>query len=82
MRSAIRKMGNARGVIIPKPLLAQLGLEDEVEMAVENDALVLRKPAKKSREGWTEASKELAEVGDDHLVWPEFVNADDENVVW
>lgn len=82
MRTAIRKMGNSQGVIIPKPLLAQLGLEDEVEMVVENDTLVLRKPAKKSREGWAEASKELADVGDDRLVWPEFTNEDDENMVW
>ena len=82
MRTTIRKMGNSQGVIIPKPLLAQLGLEDEVEMVVENDALVLRKPAKKSREGWAEACKELADVGDDRLVWPEFANEDDENMVW
>lgn len=82
MRTVIRKMGNSQGVIIPKPLLAQLGLEDEIEMVVENDALVLRKPAKKSREGWAVASKELADVGDDRLVWPEFANEDDENRVW
>ena len=82
MRTTIRKMGNSQGVIIPKPLLAQLGLEDEVEMVVENDALVLRKPAKKSREGWAQASKKLADVRDDGLVWPEFANEDDEHLVW
>ena len=82
MRTAIRKMGNSQGVIIPKPLLAQLGLEDEIEMVVENDTPVLRKLAKKSREGWAEASKELADVGDDRLVWPEFANEDDEHLVW
>ncbi|ADE15799.1 transcriptional regulator/antitoxin, MazE [Nitrosococcus halophilus Nc 4] len=75
-------MGNSQGVIIPKPLLAQLGLEGEIEMVVEGDALVLRKPAKKSREGWAEASQKLADVGDDGLVWPEFANEDDEPLVW
>ena len=44
-------MGNSQGVLIPKPILAQLGLEDEVEMEVENDAIVLRKPQKKARQG-------------------------------
>ena len=82
MRTAIRKMGNSQGVIIPKPLLAQLGLEDEIEMVVENDTPVLRKLAKKSREGWAEASQELADVGDDRLVWPELANEDDEHLVW
>ena len=27
MEVAIRKMGNSQGVLIPKPILAQLGLE-------------------------------------------------------
>jgi antitoxin MazE len=35
MRTRIRKMGNSQGVIIPKPLLAQAGLENEAEMVVE-----------------------------------------------
>ena len=42
----IRPMGNSQGVIIPKLVLAQVGLEDEAEMTVERGALVLRKPAK------------------------------------
>ncbi|MGH8531504.1 MAG: AbrB/MazE/SpoVT family DNA-binding domain-containing protein, partial [Gammaproteobacteria bacterium] len=32
MKTTIRRMGNSQGVIIPKPLLAQIGLEDEAEM--------------------------------------------------
>lgn len=52
MKATIRRMGNSQGVLIPKPILAQLGLEDEVDMAVEDDALVIRKPKKKPREGW------------------------------
>jgi antitoxin MazE len=41
-------MGNSQGVIIPKPVLAQVGLEHEAEMVVEKDAIVLRKPAAKA----------------------------------
>ena len=82
MKTTIRRMGNSQGVLIPKPFLVQLGLEDEVEMAVENDAIVLRRPRHKAREGWAEASKAIAESGDDALVMGEFGNADDAELSW
>ena len=75
-------MGNSQGVLIPKPILAQLGLEDEVEMEVDNDAIVLRKPQKKARQGWADASKALSQAGDDELVMGEFPNADDSEFSW
>lgn len=82
MKIAIRKMGNSQGVIIPKPVLTQLGLETEAEMSIERDAIVLRKPRKGVREGWAEASKGIAACGDDSLVWPEFGNAGDSEFAW
>ncbi len=82
MKIAIRKMGNSQGLIIPRPVLAQLGLEDEVEMSIERDAIVLRKPRKGVRQGWAEASKAIAANADDRLVWPEFGNAGDAALVW
>ncbi|WP_168794064.1 AbrB/MazE/SpoVT family DNA-binding domain-containing protein [Paraburkholderia aromaticivorans] len=82
MKTTIRRMGNSQGVLIPKPVLAQLGLEKEVEMEVENDAIVLRRPRQKAREGWAEASKALAESGDDALLIGDFGNADDAELTW
>ena len=82
MKIAIRKMGNSQGVIIPKPVLTQLGFDSEAEMSIERDAIVLRKPRKRVREGWAEASKAIAAHGDDRLVWPEFGNAGDSELVW
>ncbi|MFP6560876.1 AbrB/MazE/SpoVT family DNA-binding domain-containing protein [Paraburkholderia sp. B3] len=82
MKTTIRRMGNSQGVLIPKPVLAQLGLENEVEMEIENDAIVLRRPRQPAREGWAEASKALAQSGDDALVMGEFPNADDAELEW
>ena len=42
MHVTIRPFGNSKGVIIPKPLLAQVGLQDEAEIEVQDGALVLR----------------------------------------
>ena len=84
MRVSIRQIGNSRGVVIPKPLLIQLGLSGEAgaEMSVEGDALVLRRPASPVRAGWEEAAKKIAEDGDDELVMGEFGNADDKEMKW
>jgi antitoxin MazE len=82
MITTIRRMGNSQGVLIPKPLLQQIGLEDQAEMLVEGDALVLRRPRTSPRSGWAEASKKLAAAGDDALVLPEFANEGDAELKW
>jgi antitoxin MazE len=81
---SIRQIGNSQGVVIPKPLLAQLGLDAKagVEMAIEDGALVLRGPASPARAGWAEAAKKIAKAGDDELVMGEFGNAGDSELAW
>ncbi|GIZ53853.1 AbrB/MazE/SpoVT family DNA-binding domain-containing protein [Noviherbaspirillum aridicola] len=81
MKTAIRKMGNSQGVLIPKPFLLQTGLDiGEVEIQVENDAIVIRKPKKKCREGWAEACQQIASAtaeAEQVVAWP-LVPADKE----
>jgi antitoxin MazE len=82
MITTIRRLGNSRGIIIPKPMLKEAGLDQEAELTLERDAIVLRKPRRNPRQGWAEASRKLAEAGDDKLVWPEFGNRDDGDLKW
>ena len=82
MITTIRRLGNSRGVIIPKPLLKEAGLEDQAEIALERGAIVLRKPKRNPRQGWAQASRRIAATGDDKLVWPEFANRDDGDLRW
>jgi antitoxin MazE len=81
---SIRRIGNSQGVVIPKPVLAQLGLDSEAgaEMTIEDSALVLRRPANPPRAGWAEAARRIAGAGDDELVMGEFGNAEDSELVW
>ncbi len=82
MHVPIRKIGNSRGVVIPKPLLSQAGLGESVDMTLEGDAIVLRKPASALRRGWSEAAKKIAERGADKLVMEEFANEADTEFQW
>jgi antitoxin MazE len=82
MKIAIRQLGNSHGVLIPKPLLAQVGLKTEATISVEKGAIVLRKPAKGARNGWAVAAARIAAAGDDRPVLGEFANHDDANLKW
>lgn len=84
MEIAIRNIGNSKGVVLPKPLLAQAGLEDQTtaHITVENGHIVLSKPAKAVRTGWAEAAAVVAAKGDDALLMGEFGNADDADLSW
>jgi antitoxin MazE len=82
MHVTIRQIGNSQGFVIPKPVLAQVGLEGEAEMTVEGDALVFRKPAAMPRSGWDVASERIAAAEDDALVMGEFGNDADADLVW
>lgn len=84
MKTAIRKMGNSHGVIIPKPLLAEIGVraEDSVDMTVKQGKIVIAPLRRHPREGWAEDSKRLAEAGEGDLVWPEFGNDADKDLKW
>lgn len=59
MKTRLVRIGNSRGLRLPKPLLEQLGFEDEVELRAHDGALVIR-PARRVRVGWADAAKRLA----------------------
>jgi antitoxin MazE len=84
MRSAIRKLGNSSGVIIPKSMLAEIGITtgDPVDVALEDGRIAITPIRRRPREGWAESFGEIAEAGDDALVWPEFGNEGDEDLTW
>ena len=82
MLTSIRRLGNSQGILIPKPLLLQVGLVDQAELRVEGDALVLRRPKATPRSDWAAASQRLAATGDDTLAMPEFANEQDAELTW
>ena len=69
MKTRVVRIGNSRGIRIPKPLLQQVGLTGEVDIRAENGSLVIR-PARAPRAGWAAAFEEMARRGDDALLDP------------
>ncbi|MCI5192229.1 MAG: AbrB/MazE/SpoVT family DNA-binding domain-containing protein [Candidatus Electrothrix sp. AU1_5] len=79
MRTRVIKIGNSQGLRIPKPILEQTGIMDDVEIEVEKNQIIIR-PVKNAREGWDAAFKKMSEQGDDELLIDDSIaNAWDED---
>ncbi|CAA9483396.1 MAG: hypothetical protein AVDCRST_MAG91-139 [uncultured Sphingomonadaceae bacterium] len=89
MRTALRKMGNSAGMIIPRSILTQLDVEvgAKLEITVVDRAIVAKPITTHPREGWEEDARKLAEAGEDaltedDLAWINTGNAFDAEWEW
>ena len=69
MKSRLIRIGNSRGVRLPKPLIEEAGLEEEVEVHVRGGAVVISS-RREARKGWAEAARQMREDGHDQLLDP------------
>jgi antitoxin MazE len=69
MKTRLVRIGNSRGIRLPKPLIAQAGLTDEVELQLRDGAIVIER-ASTPRIGWAQAAKEMHEHNEDLLLDP------------
>jgi len=60
MKARLIRIGNSRGIRLPKPLIEEVGLDDEVELRVRKGTIVIL-PAKGPRVGWADAARALRE---------------------
>jgi antitoxin MazE len=67
MKTRIIRIGNSQGIRIPKLYLQQTGLNEEVELDVQDKEIVIRSVGH-PRQGWAEAFQTMAEAGDDQLL--------------
>ena len=67
MKTKLIRIGNSKGIRIPKPVLEQTGISDEVEMEIFDQHITIRS-ASKVRARWEQAFQEMARQGDDKLI--------------
>jgi antitoxin MazE len=56
-------IGNSRGVRLPKELIAQAGLEDDIELTVRDGEIILAN-RRHPRQGWAKSFEEAATQGE------------------
>lgn len=66
MKARVVKIGNSQGIRIPKPILEQTGIMEDVELEIEKNHIIIR-PISKARVGWDIAFKTMSEKNE--AVW-------------
>jgi len=86
MKSALRKMGNSTGMILPKPVLQELGVASGtmMDVVVENGRVVATPIIRPLHQGWAEAARAIgaAELREDEADWVNFPNEEDDALTW
>ncbi len=59
MKAELIRIGNSRGIRIPKPIIEQCRLGDTVDLRIEDDCLIIS-PQHKPREGWDKVLRRAA----------------------
>lgn len=67
MKVNVVRIGNSRGIRIPKTILDQCRVTDAMELEVQGNQLLLR-PATGPRAGWDDAFRRMHEQEDDQLL--------------
>ncbi|MCX6101337.1 MAG: AbrB/MazE/SpoVT family DNA-binding domain-containing protein [Candidatus Bipolaricaulota bacterium] len=67
MKAKLIQIGNSRGVRLPKPIIEQVGLLDEVELVVRDGAVVIS-AVQPARHGWADAAAALSARHEDTVL--------------
>ena len=82
MLLSIVQIGNSKGIRIPKAILEQCNIRDQIELEVENGKIILEPVYDSPRQGWDEAFREMAANNDDSLLISDGVDIDTEDWEW
>lgn len=64
MVQVIRKIGNSQGILLPRTVLQQVGIEGSVDIEITEGALILRAVKSHPRDGWDTAFDKALQKGD------------------
>jgi len=67
MKARVVRIGNSRGIRIPKAIIEQCHLHGSVDLEIQQGQLVIRS-ATKARAGWDQTFEEMHRHGDDQLM--------------
>jgi antitoxin MazE len=82
MKARLIRIGNSRGVRLPKTIILQAGLTDEVELGVRDGAVVIAR-ATPARSGWADAAGQMRQRDEDRLLdAPAFTRFDEKEWQW
>ena len=86
MQSALRKIGNSTGLVLPRAILGEIGVTTGamLDLRVEDGRLIATPVKNMVREGWADAAKQIgaAALTDDERDWINAPNEADDDWTW
>ncbi|EOQ95251.1 antidote-toxin recognition MazE [Leptospira wolbachii serovar Codice str. CDC] len=82
MKAAVIQIGNSKGIRIPKTVLAECQIEDEVDLLVEDNKIIITPYKNKPRVGWEDQFKAMAERKEDQLLIPDSIDLETKDWEW
>jgi antitoxin MazE len=84
MQTALRKMGNSTGMIVPRSILGEIGVSigTTMDLTVQDGKLIATPVADRRRDGWAAAASIVAEEPNETEAWQGFGNEDDDDLTW
>ena len=79
---SVVQIGNSKGIRIPKAILEQCNIRDQLELEVKNGKIILEPVYDFPRRGWDEAFREMGANNDDSLLISDSVDTDMEDWEW
>ena len=67
MKARLVRIGNSRGIRLPKPLIEEAGLKEEVLLRVRDGAVIITSSTR-PRSGWADAARRIRERDEDKLL--------------
>lgn len=82
MKASIIRIGNSRGIRIPKVLLQQCSMENEVILETKGSSIIIKPKKDKPRREWEKAFKEMGERKEDRLIIDDTIDLDTGDWDW
>ncbi len=85
MQTALRKMGNSTGMILPQSILKEIGASTgaKMDVRVEDGKLIITPLVDSIRAGWAESAADVGGHPDhESEAWQGVGNADDADLTW
>lgn len=68
MKISVVPIGNSKGIRLPKTVLEECKISDEVELNVEGETIVIKPVKHKPRKNWDKAFRKMHEQDEDQLL--------------
>ncbi len=82
MLVSVVAIGNSKGIRIPKAILEQCDIRDQIELEVRDGRIVLEPVRDTPRKNWAEAFRQMAGNREDELLIPDELEIDAEDWEW